>query len=107
LSFNCPRKATPLIGSCLKGVDAGLVIVNDEKFGDQVVILKFSRERKAFTDIAGDACSQGGVPSFNVVGFTCFLAHLLMIALAEQDAVGLPVIAIRLTPQVLHGDLAQ
>ncbi len=98
---------TSIVGSYLKGVDAGLVVVNDEEFGDQVVIFKFSRKRKAFTDIAGDACSQGGVPSFNVVGFTCFLAHLLMIALAEQDAVGLPVVAIRLTAQVLHGDLAQ
>jgi hypothetical protein len=42
-----------------------------------------------------------------MIGFTTLFAYLLVIALAEQDAVGLPVIAIRLTPQVLHGDLAQ
>ena len=45
------------VGSCLKGVDTGLVVVNDEEFSDQVVIPKFSRERKAFTDITGDTCS--------------------------------------------------
>jgi hypothetical protein len=39
-------------GSCSKGVDTGLVIINDEEFGDQVMVLEFSRERKAFTDIA-------------------------------------------------------
>ncbi len=44
-------------GSCLKGVDAGLVVVNDEEFGDQVMVLKFFGERKAFAHIAGDTGS--------------------------------------------------
>jgi len=45
------------MGSCLKGVDTGLIVVNDEEFGDQVVVFKFSGERKAFAYIAGDAGS--------------------------------------------------
>jgi hypothetical protein len=32
-------------GSYLKGVDAGLGVVDDEEFGDQVSIFKFSEER--------------------------------------------------------------
>jgi hypothetical protein len=44
-------------GSCLKGVDTGLVVIDDKEFGDQVMVLEFSRERKAFADIAGDTGS--------------------------------------------------
>jgi hypothetical protein len=32
---------TKNLGICLKGFDAGLVVVNDAGFGDQVVILTF------------------------------------------------------------------
>jgi len=42
-----------------------------------------------------------------VIGFTAFLAHLLVIALTEQDAVRLPVIAVGGAFEVLQGDLAQ
>jgi hypothetical protein len=36
------RQNTYLFGSCLKGVDTGLIVVHDEEFGDQVVVFKFS-----------------------------------------------------------------
>ncbi len=72
--------------------------MDNKEFGDQVVIFKFSGERKTLTHIAGDTGSQGGVPSFDVISFTAFLAYLLVVALAEQDAVGLPMITVRRTP---------
>ena len=43
----------------------------------------------------------------DVIGFTALLAYLVVVALAEQDAVGLPVITVRLASEVLHWDLAQ
>jgi hypothetical protein len=34
-------------GSYSKGVDAGLIVIDNKEFGDQVVVLEFSGERKA------------------------------------------------------------
>ncbi len=41
-------------GVCLA---AGLGIVNDEAFGDKVVLLEFRGRRESFADITGDAGS--------------------------------------------------
>ncbi len=42
-----------------------------------------------------------------MVSLAAFLAHLLVVTLAEQDAVRLPVVAVRGAFEILPGNLAQ